>query len=68
MGLMTDAGVESLLAQRARFAHVRKLDVSENYLTEAGIEALKGLGAHVQIDVDDQKEADGDFRYVSVGE
>jgi uncharacterized protein (TIGR02996 family) len=68
MGLMTDAGVDSLLQSRGRFARVKKLDVSDNYLSAAAIDALKGLGPHIEISARSQKEAEGDWRYVSVGE
>ncbi|MDF2693922.1 MAG: hypothetical protein K0S65_2305 [Labilithrix sp.] len=67
-GIMTDAGAEALLSARSRFARLRRLDVSDNYLSDDAIDALDNLGAYVEILADDQKEDEGDERYVSVGE
>ena len=42
-GTMSDAGAEHLASNADRFAHLEELDVSENYLTDAGIKALKKI-------------------------
>jgi hypothetical protein len=62
MGTMGDDGAERLLAARDRFAALDVLDVSENNLSNAMCESLKGTFAEVRIE--GQK---GD-RYVSVSE
>jgi hypothetical protein len=67
-GIMTDDGAKILAANKSAFVHLDVLDVSDNYLTKAGIAALRGVAKKV-IAID-QKDDDGDpeFRYVTVGE
>ena len=68
-GLMSDDGARSIAAHRDAFAHLDVLDVSQNYLSAAGLALLKGTAAKVI--AGDQKqvfEDSPDFRYVTVGE
>ncbi len=68
-GLMSDEGARTIAKHRAAFAHLDVLDVSSNYLTADGIEALKGVAKQVIIGNHKTVEADmPDFRYVDVGE
>jgi uncharacterized protein (TIGR02996 family) len=70
MGIMTDEGAAALAGARDRLRHLRRLDVSDNYLTPKGERLVKGLcrevvtGGQKQPDVWDGEE----HRYVSVGE
>jgi uncharacterized protein (TIGR02996 family) len=66
MGTLSDEGAAHLVAHKAKLAHLERLDVSQSYLSETMIDALQGLVAEVESD--DQREGDGDDRYVSVGE
>jgi len=69
MGVMTDEGAAALLARRERFAHVRRLDVSDNYLGAAALAALAHIAPGIELVDRGQKELfDGAQRYVSVGE
>lgn len=69
-GCMDDQGARSLATSPERLRHLDYLDVSANFLSEAGIARLSKLGCRVvadrQRDVDDSTgEA---LRYVAVGE
>ncbi len=63
MGMMTDAGTAHLVAHKAAFAHLTRLDVSDNYLTDQA--PLDRLCKEVVYGT--QKTGD-DYRYVTVGE
>ena len=63
-GTMTDDGAEVIANGTA---HIRRLDVSANYLTEAGIAALTDVCPAV-IDGEQKSDEDGTDRYVSLGE
>jgi hypothetical protein len=41
MGTMSDDGAAILVANAARFAHLARITVDDNYLTAAGIAALE---------------------------
>lgn len=70
MGIMTDAGAEALAAKPKAFPKLAVLDVSDNYLTAAGLKMLKPLAK--KLITGRQKtpdEWDDEIhRYVSVGE
>jgi hypothetical protein len=66
-GTLGNEGVVVMLAQRHRFAHLRRLDVSRSYLGETTLESLRGLGPEIIAD-DLQGFADRDDRYVTVSE
>jgi uncharacterized protein (TIGR02996 family) len=64
LGTMSDDGAEQLAG--GTFPNLRKLDVSDNYLTEVGLDRLRTLG--VEVVTTRQKDAADEERYVSVGE
>jgi len=68
-GTLHDAGANAL-ASGGGLDHLTKLDVHHHYMTDAGINALRGLG--VALDASDPQEADGDgddaYYYVAVSE
>ncbi|HEU0036752.1 MAG TPA: hypothetical protein VFQ53_39345 [Kofleriaceae bacterium] len=67
LGTMTAAGADALAAAASNLRRVRVLDVSQNYLDGAAIEALRR--AFPQVIADDQRELDdGNARYPAVGE
>ena len=66
-GILTDDGALLLGEHASVFAHLAKLDLRENYLSDEGIEAVQGCAKEVL--TDDQKEDDDpEYRFVSVGE
>lgn len=66
MGTLTDAGAAALRAGAAALRHLRRLDVSDNLLSETGRRALQAMGSMVHVGA--QRSLRGDERYVSVGE
>ncbi len=66
MGTLTDAGAATLSANAAKLRHLRRLDVSDNILSEKGRRALRALGSHVHLG--EQRKMRTGERYVSVGE
>ena len=70
MGCLTDVGATALARYKDAFQHLEKLDVSENYLSKAGIALLAGVAKNVvakeQREIDDPD--DPDARYPAVGE
>lgn len=67
MGVLTDEGAEALLSGQS-LAHLKRLDLHHHYLTDAMVERVKVAFSGVQLDVSDQREADGEWRYVAVAE
>jgi hypothetical protein len=69
-GTMTDAGARSLADGKAAFAHLRKLDLSDNYLGAAGSKLAGTIIAQVR--TKPQRKADEYdgvvYRYPAVGE
>ena len=47
MSTMTDDGARTLHANAARFQHLERLNVEQNYLTPAGVELLQGVAKQV---------------------
>jgi uncharacterized protein (TIGR02996 family) len=69
LGTMSDVGARAIADNQDAFSHLTSLVLSENFLTDAGIKALKGLGK--KVNTASQKERydwDEDGRYTSVGE
>jgi len=67
MGVMTDEGAELLAARKDAFQHLAELDVSRNYLTKAGLAALKGIAKSV-VSTEQCETDDPEYRHPSVGE
>ncbi|MGS2645641.1 STM4015 family protein [Streptosporangium sp. LJ11] len=69
MGVLTDEGAEALLSGQP-LTHLKRLDLHHHYLTDAMVERLTTTfsGSGVRLDVSDQKEPDGEWRYVAVAE
>lgn len=69
MGTMSDEGARSLAAAPQALRHLATITVTDNFLTRAGIAALRKLGPTIvskeQKDFDDD---DPSYRYVSVAE
>jgi len=66
MGTLSDAGAEQLLTRTDDLARLSSLDLRKNYLSPAMCARVLEALPHAR--VDDQKQADDDERYVSVGE
>ena len=63
LGNMSDEGADALVASKAAFANLKGLDSSANCFSEGHVEGLcPGLKAG------DQRDDDGEDRYVAVGE
>lgn len=72
MGTMTDEGATVLVEHAKAFQHLKKIDVSDNFISDKLVEALRNAFGDA-IDTGGQEEADdwgdGDLHYyVSVGE
>ena len=67
MGVMTDEGAELLAGRKDAFKHLAELDVSRNYLTKAGLAALKGIAKSV-VSTEQRETDDPEYRHPSVGE
>jgi uncharacterized protein (TIGR02996 family) len=67
MGVLTDAGAQLLAAHRAALQHLAVLDVSNNYLSPAGLAALTGVAAQV-ISTAQRRDDNPEYRHPSVGE
>ncbi|HSK01883.1 MAG TPA: WGR domain-containing protein [Kofleriaceae bacterium] len=67
MGTMTDAGARAIAEHRDAFKHLDRLNVSINYLSKAGVAALKGVAKNLEAG---QQRADEDpeYRHPAVGE
>lgn len=66
MGVMTDAGAERLLSRVTDLRRLTTLDLSRNYLSPSMCARLQSALPNVR--VDEQKQTDGEWRYVSVSE
>ena len=64
-GMLTDAGAATIAAQRDRFAHLARLDLSNNYLTASGIAAVRGV---CPITEGEQRNIEDEYRYVALSE
>jgi hypothetical protein len=63
-GTMSSAGVDALVASAPTFAHLDRLDVSQNFLAPADVQRLGRLAKTVV----SEDQRDGDERYVVLGE
>lgn len=68
MGTLSDDGARALAAHVDAFPKLARLDVSESFLTSAGIGALREAFANVNLIALEQRAARDGERYVSVGE
>lgn len=66
MGTMTDGGAERLLARADALARLTLLDLSSNFLSPEICARVQAALPNAR--VNGQKQSDGDWRYVSVGE
>ena len=66
MGTLSDVGVEAILQHADAFRHLKTLDVSQSWISDAALARLRTLGPAI-IDRDQQGGPDDD-RYVMVGE
>ncbi|WP_283138021.1 STM4015 family protein [Rhizohabitans arisaemae] len=68
MGTLTDDGAEALLSGQP-LTHLRRLDLSHHYLTDAMMERVTAALPGVKVDLGDQEEPDdGEWFYVAVSE
>ncbi|MQY08298.1 STM4015 family protein [Actinomadura macrotermitis] len=67
MGVLTDAGAEALLSGQP-LTHLRRLDLHHHFLTDAMMERVRAALPGVEVDLDDQNKADGDWRFIEVSE
>jgi len=67
MGTLTDAGAQKLIDDKAKFEHLKSLNLDDNFLSEGMIDQLKATFGD-KVTAKDQKEDYDDYRYVSVGE
>ncbi|MCG8587363.1 MAG: STM4015 family protein [Pirellulales bacterium] len=65
LGTLSDVGAEALLASDA-IAKLDKLNLEHHYCSPSVVARLQALP--VDVNVDDVKEPDDDYRYVAVGE
>ncbi|MFY0574171.1 WGR domain-containing protein [Cystobacter fuscus] len=69
MGTMTKEGAEALVANAAAFKHLKRLDVTENLLSDEAQKQVAKLGEYVAHgNQRDDYDEDDDYRYVAVGE
>jgi uncharacterized protein (TIGR02996 family) len=66
MGTFNDDAAVELAAAAAQLPNLETLNVDDNFLTARGLDALRA--AFRQVESSGQKDIDGDYRYVTVGE
>jgi uncharacterized protein (TIGR02996 family) len=66
-GCMTDAGAAAIAQHKDAFGHLDSLVVTENYLTDVGLKALKGCAKKVD-GADQREDDDPEYRHPAVGE
>ena len=66
LGTLTDEGAEVLARNAGAFAHLRVLDLEHCLMTDEGARRVSGLCANVR--TGQQRDFDGEDRYVAVGE
>lgn len=67
MGALTNEGAEALLSGQP-LTHLRRLDLHHHYLTDAMMERVRAALPGVDVDLDEQETADGEWRYIAVSE
>lgn len=68
LGTLSDEGAAALLANRARFAHLEKLDLSESWLTPEWTRRLREAFPQAVLDEQRYDERYPDDRYIAAGE
>jgi uncharacterized protein (TIGR02996 family) len=68
MGIMTDDGARAIADESAAYAHLSVLDVSENYLSDEGLNLLRAALGDIVVSGDQREDDDPEYRYASVGE
>ena len=63
-GTLSDEGAARLAANARAFAHLAKLDLSDNCMSSDGVERVRGISANVIVD----EQKDEEERYVSLSE
>jgi len=66
MGTFNDAAALELAAAASQLPNLETLNVDDNFLTDRGLGALRA--AFRSVESRGQKDLDGDYRYVTVGE
>lgn len=64
-GLLTDAGVATIVKHAGAFEHLTALDISNNYVTSDGVGSLRSVCNVVS---DEQRDVNDDYRYVALAE
>lgn len=67
LGTLTDAGVDALVAHRAALAHLECLDLTRNFLTDAGKAKAAGLCKKVVVEGQEKPYREGEY-FVSIAE
>jgi uncharacterized protein (TIGR02996 family) len=67
MGTMTDEGARAIAQHRDAFKHLDRLNVSLNYLSKAGVAALKGVAKNLEAGKQ-RADEDPEYRHPAVGE
>ncbi|MBW8484871.1 STM4015 family protein [Actinomadura parmotrematis] len=67
LGALTDAGAEALLSGQP-LTHLDELDLSHHFLSDAMMERIRAALPDVEVDLDDQQKAEGEWRFIAVSE
>ncbi|GHH69478.1 hypothetical protein GCM10017673_19990 [Streptosporangium violaceochromogenes] len=69
MGALGDEGAEALLSGQP-LTHLKRLDLHHHYLTDPMVDRVRAAfaGSGVEVDLSEQEDPDGDWRYVAVAE
>ncbi|WP_283138023.1 STM4015 family protein [Rhizohabitans arisaemae] len=67
MGALSDEGAEALLAGQP-LTHLRGLNLSHHFLTDAMMERVRGALPGVEVDLGDRQKPDGERFYIAVSE
>ena len=67
MGTMSDAGADTLAQNAKAFAHLKALDVTQNFLTKAGQKTVANVAKSVASG-NQRTPYDEESRYAAVGE
>ncbi|MBL8916294.1 MAG: WGR domain-containing protein [Archangium sp.] len=70
MGCLSDKDIDTMVANKAAFAHLEHLNLDDNALTDASKPRVKGLAKEVNFGKEQEPDRAGEdaYRYVSVGE
>jgi len=66
MGTLSDEGAQTIAAYAHAFRHLKTIDISQSFVSDAALAALRAIGPRIV--ADDQRDDDDGHRYVSVGE